>query len=216
MIPEGLATLYAFLGLVAPGLLFQLLREKARPALEETAFREASRVAFTSLIFTTASILVLALVSRAWPGMFVDLARWMGPKSEYFGDNLWLVARSVLAEVGLACMIAWLVAIVFARWVDDPSVKHSTHTAWYSALVGSRPKGEVAWVSVELTDDSRAWGYVHRFTTDRTLENRELSLMGPGLMIQRNGEARMKLKIDYLVIPGSEIRRMKVTYEPAA
>lgn len=215
MIPEGLATLYAFLGLVAPGLLFQLLRERARPALEEGAFREASRVALTSLLFTTASILLLALVSAVLPKVFVDLSAWMRLGAEYVGDNFWLVVWSVLAEVSLACFIAWRVAVAFAKR-DDPSVKYSKTSIWHLAILGSRPADKVAWVSAHLADESDVWGYVHYFTTDLPLENRELSLMGPGLAIRLKGKEPKPLAVDYLVIPGNEIRRLKITYEPAA
>lgn len=216
MIPESLTTLYAFLGLVAPGLVFQLLRERARPALEESTFREASRVALTSLLFTTISILTLALVSAILPRAFVNLPDWIQLQSEYVGNHLWLVAWSVLAEVGLACIIAWLAAAALAKWVDDPSVKHSKTSLWHLALLASRPDGKVAWVAAELTDEVKVWGYVHYFTTNLSLENRELSLMGPGLSIQRKGEDRKRLTVDYLLIPGPNIRRMKVSYEPAA
>ena len=37
MLPESLATFYAFLGLVAPGLTYELLRETRRPAPQTVA-----------------------------------------------------------------------------------------------------------------------------------------------------------------------------------
>ncbi|MDR7383505.1 DUF6338 family protein [Promicromonospora iranensis] len=215
MVPESLATVYAFLGLVAPGLLFQLLRERARPALEESAFREASRVALTSLAFTTASILILAAASAVAPRAVVDLAGWLESGSEYVSEHLWLVVSSVLLEVGLACALAWLSATALAVWVDDQSVKHAKTSIWHLAILESRPKGEETWLSIELMDGVKVWGYVHYFTTDLAMDNRELSLTGPGLSIQRVGEERKSVTATYLVLPGSDIRRMKVSYEPA-
>lgn len=216
MVPESLAAVYAFLAFVAPGLVFQLLRERARPALDESAFREASRVALTSLVFTTVSILVLTLFSVIVPGVLVDLAEWMQSQSAYVGDHLWLVAWSVFAEVGVACILAWLAAAALSKWVDDPSVKISKKNVWELAILESRPHGKVAWVAVELKDDVTVWGYVHYFTTDLPLEDRELSLMGPGLSIRRKGEERKNLDVQYLLVPGPEVRRMKVSFEPKA
>ncbi|WP_423462894.1 DUF6338 family protein [Promicromonospora sp. MS192] len=213
MIPEGFATLYAFLGLVAPGLLFQFLRERARPALEETAFREASRVAITSLVFTTASIWILALVSRALPGALIDLSEWIRLQSVYVGNHLWLVAWSVLAEVGLACLIAWLVAAALAKWFDDSGGRYSKTSVWHLAFSASKPDGKAAWVEVRLADDSKAWGYIHYFTTDLSLEKRELSLKGPGLAVQPKGGDLKELDRTYLVIPGPEIRRIGVSFK---
>jgi Family of unknown function (DUF6338) len=84
MIPETFAALYAFLGLVAPGLIYQILREKRRPAVDETAFREASRIALTSLVFTTVATLLMTLLGVVAPGLFPDIAAWITTGKTYF------------------------------------------------------------------------------------------------------------------------------------
>jgi hypothetical protein len=59
VIPQTILSLVAFLFLVAPGILFELRRERRRPGRKETAFREAARTALASLLFSVAAVLVL-------------------------------------------------------------------------------------------------------------------------------------------------------------
>ena len=104
MIPESVAALYAFLGLVTPGLVYQLLREGNRPGLEETTFREASRVALTSAVLTTLSLITLALISLRKPAWFVDAGDWLTDGTAYAAGHPALVAWSMIATVFLACL----------------------------------------------------------------------------------------------------------------
>jgi uncharacterized membrane protein SpoIIM required for sporulation len=59
VIPQTVLSLVAFLFLVAPGILFELRRERRRPGRKETAFREAARTALAGLLFSVAAVLVL-------------------------------------------------------------------------------------------------------------------------------------------------------------
>ncbi|WP_405070390.1 DUF6338 family protein [Kribbella sp. NBC_01510] len=219
MIPEGVATLYGFLGLVAPGLLFQLLREKTRPGLEETAFREASRIAFTSLAFTTAAVSLLALLSLLIPSAFVDLATWIGDGSDYLKGHLWTAALSVLLTVALACGLAALTNYWLVRQMDDDDDASIVKTSiWYQLFRGDLPKDKVAWVQAELSDGTRIWGYVDFYTVGQVIGEREISFKGPGLTVLRKGEAKQEeAEKDsywkYVVVKASDVLMMKITHE---
>ena len=102
MIPQSIATFIGFLLLVAPGLLFELLREKRRAVIEETAFREASRIAFSSLMFTIGAVSVLGVIRAAFPELIPDPRRWLVQKGAYLDAHYRLIFRFALIEVLLA------------------------------------------------------------------------------------------------------------------
>jgi hypothetical protein len=185
MVPESLATLYALLALVAPGLVFQLVTERNQPSRQESAFREASVVAVTSLVFTTLSVLSLAALSKWQPSCFVDLAAWLAKGNRYASDNLWLVAASVGVEVLLAVLLAVAGAKLLSRRSTSKTSPIAKTSVWYQALQGDKPKGKASWVMAELVDGTRIWGYVHYFTIQDIGSDRDISFMGPGLSIQR-------------------------------
>ena len=215
MVPEGVATLYAFLGLVTPGLVYQLLRERARPALEETSFREASRVALTSGVLTTLAIGTLVLLQPNW---LVDWREWLRQGDEYVKANPELVAWSVLAAVVLACIYALLtniIAGVLSRFGKTP-IENSD--VWYQLLVDDVPKGTVPWVGIKTDKDVWLWGHVDFFTVGKSLDDREISLKGPGLAVQDTGSADPHVESYWqrISVKASEVRLLKVAYEPRA
>ena len=76
MVPETTGALLAFLGLIAPGLVYTLLRERRRPPEKMSAFREASRAALTSLGFIVVSLAVLVPLSLAGDWL-PDIQQWL-------------------------------------------------------------------------------------------------------------------------------------------
>lgn len=215
MIPEGVATLYAFLGLVTPGLVYQLLRERARPALEETSFREASRVALTSAVLTTASILTLALASQARPSWFVDGEEWISQGTKYIAANMALVARSVVATVALACAYAFLAHLAANALASRNRTRIENSDVWYQLLVDDVPKNMVPWVGIKTTQDTWIWGHVDFFTVGKSLDDREIALKGPKLTIKvPDGVYKEESYWQRTCVRASEIAIMKVAYEP--
>ncbi len=217
MIPEGLATLYAFLGLVAPGLFFQMLREKRRPALSESAFREASHVALTSLVFTTVSVLALATVSRLRPGILPDLAQWVSSGDKYAAPHLWLIVWGLTVEVTFACFLAFCTHKYLER--SDTAVHGIVHgDIWNPLFASDLPADSVAWLKVELTSGQSYWGYVDYFTVGQDPAEREIVLKGPKMQFRQSADGDPANE-DYwtlVVLKYSEIRVIKVRYEPRA
>jgi hypothetical protein len=145
----------SFLGLVAPGLVFQLLRERRRALRSETAFREASRVALTSFLFTSMSLTILAAVRALWPPAAPDVGRWLREGTHYFTVEYSLVVRTLLIEVAVACLLA-----VFADWL----LKGRAHgrivgsSIWFLLLRRERPKGKIPWLHLRLNEGTDFFG----------------------------------------------------------
>lgn len=219
MVPESIAAVYAFLGFVAPGLVFQLLRERARPALTETTFREISRVALTSLIFTTVSVGTISYIAKRRTSLFASISDWLTHGNVYVGQNPILVSRTLLAVVATSTLLAAL-AHALIEWVAKKSDQRIVKTSvWYQLFIEDVPKGKAPWVGMKLADGSHAWGFVDFFTVDKELAvaDREISLRGPGLTTQGASAESAKTE-DYwerLCYRAEDISWLKVKYEDA-
>jgi hypothetical protein len=217
VVPESVAALYAFLAMVSPGLVFQMLRERARPALAESTFREISRIALTSLTFTTTSIIALLIVAKYQTSWFVDITEWLNFRNAYATENPFLVARTLLALVTLSCATAWL-AHRFSEWVASRSHTRIVKTSvWYQLFIEDVPLGKTPWVGLKLTDGSYAWGFVDFFTVDKKFEDREISLRGPGLMTECSSaeEPKEEQYWQRLCYRADDISWVKVEYRDA-
>jgi hypothetical protein len=121
---SSLAALIGFLLLSAPGLIYEAVREKCRPAVEHTSLREAGRVTLASVTFTSAAAVLMALIRLASPaGMFPDPGKWV-TSTTYQAGHWLLAARTVIVGVVLACILAalaaWLLHRNAARMRPDP------------------------------------------------------------------------------------------------
>jgi hypothetical protein len=211
MIPETFAALLAFVGFVAPGLVFEILRERRRPLIEETAFREASRVALTSLLFTIMALLGLVAIRQVAGTNLADPGEWVRQGNTYVQYNLGLVATTLLLELALALGLAVVVDWLFRQSVPGQIVSGSI---WYQLFRRRCPKGATPWVHLRLKDETEIWGYVGDYTPDRKLENRELTLFGPKLKYQPKDKDAQPLTPSWssVSVRGDEISWMKVTY----
>src|SRR6476620_7509987 len=95
MIPETLGAILVFLAFIAPGLSFELLRERRRPSIEETAFREASRIALTSVLFSGCALVLLGVIRAVHTSWLVDPGAWLVGGNAYAAAHLPAVGLSV-------------------------------------------------------------------------------------------------------------------------
>ena len=220
MIPNTLATFAAFLMLVAPGLVFEIRRERRRPALQETAFREASRVAFTSLLFSGLALVLLSAIRGWWPALLLDPGAWLRQGKIYLVSNYRIVARTGLVQVAVAVGLALLVDELLAQ---SQTKGHITpFSAWYHVFRKELPPNQVAWVGLRLSDKTEIWGYLKHYGAESDVKNREITLRadvdGRHLYMQAEGDEQPKELTDWktIVVPGDQIVLLKVTYKDQA
>lgn len=108
MIPQTVGALIGFLIFIAPGVLWELLRERHRPPLDGSTFREAARVALMSVVLSGLAIGVLASVHALASGVFLDPGTWLREGRPYVEAQYGRVVITIGAEVALACLFAWL------------------------------------------------------------------------------------------------------------
>lgn len=223
MVPQTIGALASFLALVAPGIVFELLRERRRAGGRETVFREASRVALSSLAFTVASTAILLAVHAAtskWFGwkVFVDLQALVA-KPDYAKQNVALIAYSAVAELALACLLALAVDLVLARRRQQTS-SVGRQSAWVRVFREDRPKNAVCWVHVMLEDGSSFFGFLRSYDAAGDPDKREIVLEGVKLTyvgVPVSGGEDVQTKVigqdwERVVIPSARIKYLRVQY----
>jgi S1-C subfamily serine protease len=212
LIPSTVGAFIAFLGLVAPGLVFQMTRESRRPTYGETAFRELSRIALTSLIFTLASLVLLACLRLAWPGQFIDARAWVTHGQVYLASHLLVVSFTLVLEVALACLLAFAAAEALSR---RSRARISPFGIWYKVLRDECPDGTRPWITVHLTDGTELTGLLRHYTESQILENQELAIGGPHMSrLSPDGiVSSIGKNFDAAVVRGDQILYMVVRYQ---
>lgn len=223
MVPQTIGALASFLALVAPGIVFELLREQRRAGPKETVFREASRVALSSLVLTVGSTAILLGVHAAtakWFGwkLFVDLTALV-TKPDYLKQNVALVGYSAVAELALACALAFAFDLVLARRRrQQRSV--GKQSAWVKVFREDRPANALCWVHVMLEDGSSFFGFLRSYDAAGDPGTREIVLEGVKMTYVgepvSGGDGKKVTVIgqdwERVVIPGSRIRFVRVQY----
>jgi hypothetical protein len=223
VVPQTIGALASFLALVAPGIVFELLREQRRAGPKETVFREASRVALSSLAFTVASTAILLGVHAAtakWFGwrLFADPVALVA-KPDYVKQNVALIGWSAVAELVLACALAWAFDLVLARRRRERR-SMGKQSAWVKVFREDRPENTACWVHVMLDDGNSFFGFLRSYDAVGDPDKREIVLEGTRLTYigepVTGGDEKKTTVIgrdwERVVISGARIRFMRVQY----
>ncbi|MEV0677803.1 DUF6338 family protein [Actinosynnema sp. NPDC050436] len=221
MVPQTLGALLAFLGLAAPGIVFELLRERRRAGLKESAFREAGRVALGSLGFTALALVLvvgtLAVLGAAGVEL-LDVARVVTDDA-YPKGRVWAVVGVGSAVLVVACASAAALDHVLARRGREV-VAVRQQTAWHQVFRTDRPEQAVPWVHVQLVDGTSFFGYLRSHTASGTPEEREIVLEGAQLtylgLPLTGGDTPEQRRIgdvwSRVVVPATQIRYLRIQY----
>ena len=211
MIPETFAALLAFVAFIVPGLAFELLRERRRPFIEETAFREACRIALTSMVFSSTAVVILLVIQRINHSIVADPVEWLRQGKTYAQDHLTLIITTVALMIALSLGLAVAIDALFKRRAPGRIVPGSI---WFALFRQHRPKDATPWVHLRLSDETEIWGFIGDYTPDQSLENRELVLEGPNLQYRRKGTSvnTPLNRWSFISVRGESITWMKVQY----
>jgi hypothetical protein len=205
MLPDSTLTVVVFLLLVVPGCVYEAIAGRRRPAADVSAFRETTLVALTSVLFSASAFGVLVIIARHRRTALPDLERWARYDS-YARVHLDRVARGAVFEVLIASGFAAAAAIAATGG------KVRSYSNWYALFRRQCPSGRTAFLDVRMSDGVRYRGYVGSYTVDDVPpSDRELVLVSP---LQRAwpGHGMNDLDRDRLVLPGSQIVDVAVSY----
>lgn len=213
MTPTGWLSAVLFLLFVAPGLLFDLLSERRRASVEESSFREASRVALSSLVFTTAAWAILWLVGKIRPTLVPNVAELVSKPGAYTRLHYELLAWTVAAAFLLALFLAWAWNGYLGRRAGGQTIR--SQSAWTKVFRRDVPQGAEPHVRVRLDDGLVYMGRLADFSPDFAHEDRELILAPP--LFVASGDAdfeEVPEDVQRVVIRGTAVRSLSVEYWP--
>ena len=200
MIPQTVLGFFFFLLLVAPGVSYQLLRERRDPQIRETAFREAARVALYSFWFSFLASAIIILLRILFPtslGDFViDPGAYAHNTQDYINSHYKAIVSTVVLEVLIAFALVIAVdqissAKLYAKFcarlpgpiekifksisTGGRTYEITSHGLWWDMFL-TISKKEIAWLSIRLTDGSRVSGFFHMCTSYDRYENAEIAI----------------------------------------
>jgi hypothetical protein len=177
MVPSTWLSVFLFFVVIAPGLLFDLLSERRRAGLSESAFREISRIALASFIFSGFAVAVLIAVHAATPSWMPDPRQLVQHGSAYVRAEYGLIARTLVIEVALAFGFSWCAHLLLSRLQGGATIRQVS--AWTQVFRRDIPSGHQAYVRVRLNGGTVYCGTVANFTAGPETQGRELVLAPP-------------------------------------
>jgi len=215
MTPNSWVAAILFVGLVAPGLLFDLLSERRRALPTESAFREASRVVLSSFIFTGIPMVLLGAVRGIFaPTWLPDPGQYWRGGSNYLRDHYQLPLYTLLVVLVAAFALACTAHIAFMR--RDNAAKIVRHSAWTQVFSNDRPKGGELkpFARVRLDDGSAFEGFVRASSPDIETSDRELVLEGPCLRSRTGDKKFTEIPGEWerVVLKNSDTKSITVSY----
>ncbi|MGY3379444.1 hypothetical protein ACVWYS_001401 [Arthrobacter sp. TE12231] len=204
-------SLVPFVLFVAPGLLFDLLSRGRRVEVDESAFREASRVALASVALGVPGAIAAYLVWRATNGSSPDLGKLVSGDNEYFREQAGALFWAVVGYAVGSAVVAWAVNYVL-ELAKGKSLTPS-HSQWTQVFRLERPTGSRAYVRVNTKSGLWWGGLVIHYTADLEVAGREITLAPP---ISRGSEGgtvwSRDAELQRLIIRGDELESMSVMY----
>jgi Family of unknown function (DUF6338) len=204
-----LSVLFFFI-FIAPGLLFELLSERRRGGISESAFREISRVVLASILFSGLAFAILAVVRTVRATWMPDPSRLISSPSVYGAKHYGLVLWALLAEVLLALAAVVVTHSALAYKQGAPVRRVST---WRHVFKESRPPGADVFVRVRLSNGMVYVGEVAAFTVDPSDDAGELVIAPP--IFSKTGDNKLTPVpgiYQRVVIPRSAIEVLSVEY----
>jgi hypothetical protein len=194
VIPQTIVGFWFFLLLVAPGLTYELMRERRRPAIAGTAFREASRIALASFVFSLIAFCLLMALRAVAPGSIFDLGAYLrdsGYLRQNYSRFIFTAILGVVLALGLAALSVGLPEWLGTR-ITPATAKKFRLPLWlchrglpgrltsggvlWRVLVRDQPDGKVPYVSLRLSDGTRVAGYLRHYSDDADIDKQEIAL----------------------------------------
>lgn len=211
MVPTTYFSILAFVAVVAPGFLFDLLSRRRRIRADESVFGETVRLVFSSLVFSLLAIIILAIVRVIAGRLVVDIRVYLSNEHAYAVHHYALLFWDVVAELVIACALAGGThALLMAR----SDYRLHSGSVWKRHLGDLVPVGAIPIAWVRFDDGSVYSGRVADFTHDLDVNERELTL-APPIHFQEKGGSLVVLDTQWsrVLIHGAQVKNIVVRYQ---
>ncbi|MBB4910593.1 DUF6338 family protein [Actinophytocola algeriensis] len=213
MIPAGAFGIVVFFLFVAPGICYELLRDRTRLPREESTFVHISRVLLFGTFITVISVFLMALVRWISPTSLLNLPDLLLAPTTYVADHAVLVGWTLFVQLALSASFA----VVFSDVVTSRAAKgRPIHQAdaWHAICEEAAEPYEYVKLSVHLKSGRDILGVYVGASTDLDPTKRELILGAPleDRMAGSDRAVSMNEAWQRIVVPGSEIEYFAASY----
>lgn len=210
MVPSSFAGVGIFLLLVAPGITYELLRQRTQLPRGESTFIEISRVLLFGVVYSGAAILPIALIAAIEPRSVVDLSAWVRDGDAYVADHIHIVGWTLILELALASLLAIAASDLGAhspvRLMHDGNLWHALTQTWAG-------RGVETYLDVRMKDGTSIVGRWVGHTNEPDPLKREVALSD--VSVRHPGQidlAALGKGWKFIVLSGSEVAHIAGYY----
>lgn len=176
--PTSWITLFSFVYLLAPGLLFTLLARRRRIAAPRSGFLETSDIIFFSMIFTGIGFIVVSIIGHFKPTWIFDPQKYFSSTHTVLVHDYWLILKTlVLAEIvafgAVGIQHLYLASKIGKGW------RMQEVSPWQEAFAKQLKKDFMAYATICDTNGTKWAGYILSYTPDAEMTEREIVLVRP-------------------------------------
>jgi len=210
-VPTDLVGVTFYLLLIIPGVVFAFSRERHRPRIKRSAFRETATAILVSAGIVSLFALVLAVGSIVSTDWHAQVAEFLANPSGYAREHFELFVIWGAVVLSLASLLAWGLGaervhkLTFGRSSDDPD-----RESW--GYVFNRRPEALNFAGVQLKDGTWIQGYVDTYgNVGEEGVPKALTLIGD--ISVRPVEGKLEdFDGEVIVIRDEEILYLSVTY----
>lgn len=217
--PTSVLALVLLLCFATPGIIFEILRERSRPARKYSVLRETGLIVVGSVCFTLPAAGILLAVGFVWQEWLPDFPRLADKPKEYAASHLPQVVLFVVGVVAVAVLLA-VIADYVSQWIRPPRSRISSSPSWFEVIDGvCRPdSAKAVIISVELKNGASVQGSVKGY--EWGVDDHSLAW----LVLQKHSKIQFASRTPdgkltqipagwaYIVIQGNEVRTATVAY----
>jgi hypothetical protein len=222
VVPATVGGVVTLVLLVLPGLVFELIRQRRRAGRQDSAFAEISRVLVVGLVIGAITVTLLAVISLVGRRSLVSLTEVATANREWLAQHTVALGWTAWSYGVVSATLAALLAALLPG--TNPSGRIHPESGWLTAFdrlprLMRQQLGLTATpiprLSVRLLDGTVYVGDRAEFSTDLSLEGRELALAGK-LACRPPGSAEAQPLPDWhrVLLRGEQIADILIQYVP--
>ncbi|GAA1657585.1 DUF6338 family protein [Microbacterium flavum] len=209
--PTDLVGVGFYLLLIIPGVVFAFSRERHRPKVKRSAFRETATAILVSAAIISLFALVLAVGSVFNTSWHNQVAEFLADPSAYAREHYELFVICGFMVLTFVSLLAWWLGservhnLTIGRSGDDPD-----RESW--GYVFTRQPAALNFAGVQLKDGTWVQGYVDTYgNVGEEGTPKALTLIG-SLSVRPPGGALQDFDGEVIVVKDEEILYLSVTY----
>jgi hypothetical protein len=221
VVPSSAGSLFGLLLVLAPGIWYELIRQRSRPGRADSTFVEVSRILLAGVLVSLTVLILLGLIRAINPHLLDDPQALLSQPSylaAHLGTLVWTLVWFLVFAMTIPA--AWLYNTP-GKTAHEEIRQESLWVSYFdriprrAAATKGLPPFEYVYVQVRTEGDVLYRGRLAGYDNSPDLDGRELTISGPNLITKPVGEEWSSLEREgwsVVIIPGDEIKDIHVLY----